>query len=134
MPWIQFDDHFPNTIEVLRVLEVDAKPLGVHLLASCWTGAHLTDGSVPDEVVRSFKADPDDIDRLCDAGLWQKVEGGYLLVQHLAANRCRAQVEADREAANERKRLSRERAAQRRRADLAAHAPDAGDDDESAPF
>jgi hypothetical protein len=132
MPWIQFDDHFPNTIEVLRVLEVDPKPLGVHLLASCWTGAYLTDGTVPDEVIRSFRADPDDVTRLCDAGLWERVEGGYVLVHHLAANRSREEVEADRAAANERKRLSRERAAQRRRAEVAAHASDDGDD--SAPF
>jgi hypothetical protein len=103
----------------------------------CWrhagTGAHLTDGAVPDEVVRSFKADPTDVERLCDAGLWERVEGGYVLVHHLVANRSRHQVEADREAAAERKRLSRARAA-RRRAEPAAHAADDGGEDDFAPF
>jgi len=130
MPWVQFDDHFHNTIEVLRVLATDPRPLGVHLLASCWAGAHLTDGAVPDEVVASFNADDGDVQRLCDAGWWERVEGGYVLVRHRDHNRTRAQVEADREAAAERKRISREKAAQRRRAELVTPAPD-GDE---APF
>lgn len=99
MPWAQFDDHYPDSEPALNA-GVEAS--GLHLLATCWSAAQLTDGEVPSIVVKRLMSGCLDnqgaelVARLMAAGLWERRETGYLLTDFLTSNRSRADVEASR--------------------------------------
>jgi general stress protein YciG len=101
LPWAQFDDHFHDS-EGALVAGVEA--CGLHLCATCWSAAHLTDGHLPSAIVKRLLACCQDehgaelVARLMEAGLWEPDDnGGYWLRDFLGSNRSRAQVESDRE-------------------------------------
>jgi len=98
MPWAQFDDHFHDSEGALRA---GPEACGLHLLATTWCCAHLTDGQLPELVARMF------IDRcqhgdelvasLVEAGLWERTNDGWRLPQFLDDNRSKAKVKEDRD-------------------------------------
>jgi hypothetical protein len=101
VPWAQFDDHFHDS-EGALVAGVEA--CGLHLWATCWSAAHLTDGRLPETILRRFLASCRDAEgselvaALIEAGLWEPDnDGGYRLLDFLGSNRSREQVESDRE-------------------------------------
>ena len=100
MPWAQFDDHFPDSEAALLA---GPEACGLHLFATTWCCAHLTDGLIPEIVARQFIDKCEDgtglVARLIDAGLWEKVDdddGGWRLPYFLDDNRSKATVENDR--------------------------------------
>jgi hypothetical protein len=101
MPWAQFDDHFHDSEGALAA---GVEACGLHLQASCWSAAHLTDGRVSAAIVARLIASCRDgngdelVSRLIAADLWQRDETGYVLIDFLTTNgnRTRATVEADR--------------------------------------
>jgi len=99
VPWAQFDDHFPDSEPALNA---GVEACGLHLLATCWSAAHLTDGEVPSIIVKRLMSGCLDnqgaeiVARLMEAGLWEHRESGYVLTDFLVSNRSRAQVEASR--------------------------------------
>jgi hypothetical protein len=101
MPWAQFDDHFHDSEGALAA---GVEACGLHLWASCWSAAHLTDGRVPAAIVQRFLASCNDGDgaelvaRLIGARLWERTEDDYALADFLTTNgnRTRATVDADR--------------------------------------
>ncbi len=98
MPWAQFDDHSPDT---LAWLQAGGEALGLHLLATCWCAAHLSDGVLPEQVAtlyfQRFIEPVEMVRRLEAAGLWERVEGvGWSLPGFLRDNRSSKQVEDDR--------------------------------------
>lgn len=98
MPWISIDDNFPDHPKVTA-----AGPLAawLHVCGMAYCGRYLTDGHIPARQIPRL-ADLDDplalAERLVEVGLWEEVEGGYLVHDYLKYNPSRAQVEAKREA------------------------------------
>ncbi len=109
MVWFKVDDGFWSHPKVLP-LSADAVALWVRAGAYC---AHqLTNGLVSPQALRML-ADRDAAVELANAGLWDVVPEGFMFHDWAKYQPTREQVEADRAAATERKRKSRE-ASQRR--------------------
>lgn len=113
MSWIKLDDQFADHPKIAV-----AGPLAawLHVKALVYCGRYLTDGKIPGVIVAglvdwtsdgvlvetsNYSADrPDNTalaERLCAAGLWHSVEGGYEIHDYLEWNPSRAQVLAERE-------------------------------------
>jgi len=98
VPWAKLDDQFSDHPKV-----VAAGPLAGWLAVCglCYASRYLTDGYIPLAQVRKL-ADLDNAaeltDRLVAAGLWEAIEGGYMIHDYLEYNPSRAQVLAAREA------------------------------------
>ena len=105
MPWARLDDKFhshPTTWQV----GLESNGLFARGLSYC--AEHLTDGFLPEEWVWSHvprtarSKDPRGIvRRLEEAGLWERIEDGWVIVEYLVYNPSREQVEAEREAHRE---------------------------------
>jgi hypothetical protein len=97
MPWAQFDDHFHDS-EAALIAGPEA--CGLHLWATCWSAAHLTDGRLPEHtgkrLVGSCEHGEEMVERLKKADLWASDDQGWRLLDFFPSNRSRAQVEADR--------------------------------------
>lgn len=102
MAWVKIDDQFadhPKTVE--------AGPLAMamQIAALCWANRKLTDGYIPSRAAASFLPtvgfDPetgepttwrDVVDTLVRVGMWEPVEGGYLIHDYLDYQPSRARV------------------------------------------
>jgi hypothetical protein len=97
MPWAQFDDHFHDS-EPAAIAGPEA--CGLHLWATCWSAAHLTDGRLPERTAKrligSCERGEAMVERLKGANLWASDDTGWRLLDFFPSNRSRAQVEADR--------------------------------------
>lgn len=97
MPWAQFDDHFHDS-EAATVAGPEA--CGLHLWATCWSAAHLTDGRLPEQTAKrlidSCEHGEEMVERLKNANLWASEDKDWRLLDFFPSNRSRAQVEADR--------------------------------------
>lgn len=104
MVWFKVDDGFWSHPKVLP-LSADAVALWVRAGAYC---AHqLTNGIVSPQALRML-AERDAAVELANAGLWDVVPEGFRFHDWAKYQPTREQVEADRAAATERKRKSRE--------------------------
>lgn len=104
MPWANLDDHFHDNP---KVLETPLAGVGLYAIGLSYCSAHMTDGFIPQAVVRGIRGWLGAARMLMDRNLWEAVEGGYRVHDYLQWNRSRAQVLADRAAAADRKRMSR---------------------------
>jgi hypothetical protein len=100
VPWAQIDDHFTDSEGALAA---GVEACGLHLLATCWCAAQLSDGKLPALAARRLISgcldnDGDElVARLTGAGLWERQDDdGYLLTDFLTTNknRTREQVKA----------------------------------------
>ena len=108
--WTKIDDGFPDHPKIVKV-----GPLGLALQirAFCYCGRFLTDGFLPAEVIQSLviglgdpaehpagrldPAGPGWTAIMMKVGLWEKVEGGFLVHDYLEYNPSRAEVMDQRE-------------------------------------
>lgn len=118
MPWVRIDEEFPHHPKVSTV-----GPLGiaVQVAALCYSNRYLTDGYIPFGVVRTlldFNRLGEDIgdndehwvevgpmniaQRLVKAGMWEEVDGGFLIHDFHHYQPSRVQVEAERKKTKER--------------------------------
>ena len=115
MTWIRLDDGFPDHPKIATV-----GPLAgwFHVCGLCYAGRYLTDGFIPENAVfrlADFRGigishgmvghdveAGELIDALLDAGLWQRVEGGYMIHDYLEYNPSAEQVRQERQVAKER--------------------------------
>lgn len=74
MTYFAVDDRFYSHPKI-RVAGGAARSLWV--MAGSWSSAHLTDGFVPANMLRSFEARKRDADKLVEVGLWEVVDGGW---------------------------------------------------------
>lgn len=72
--WFKIDDQFPFHSKADRA---GNQAIGVWARAGAWSGQQLTDGYIPDGIVKALGATRSDTTRLIQAGLWHKVPGGY---------------------------------------------------------
>ncbi len=106
MSWFRVDDSFPDHPKVLR-LQASRHwrgALSLWLLAGAWSSKHLTDGAVPDAIVKRLGCTLEEADALVTAGLWTSEAEGYAFHEWAERNPTRSKVLADREADRSRKR------------------------------
>ncbi len=107
MTWMRIDDQFPDHPKVMA-----AGPLAGWLFV-CGLGycaRQLTDGFIPEAQVRKLadlKNAGREAQRLVDAGLWERVDGGYQVHDYLDYQPSAEKVLGDRSAAQERMRRRR---------------------------
>lgn len=97
MSWVRIDDQFADHPKFLAISE-EGLALWVRGLAYC--NRHLTDGVIPDAAlgILSRAKRPSDIaSQLVTAGLWTRIERGYLVHDFLQWNPSKADVLATRE-------------------------------------
>lgn len=99
MTWVKLDDLFPEHPKVQRAGQAAA---WLHVAGICYSSRYLTDGIVPDAALaglgqygrgRARKL----ADVLVEAGLWERVNGGYQVHDYLDFQPSRQKVEQQRE-------------------------------------
>ena len=105
MPWFRVDD---NLGFHHKVIAAGNPAMGLWVRAGSVSASQLTDGFVPDHMVRSLGTVAQ-AKRLVEVGLWERVKGGYTFHEWDERQPRRADVEAERAAAKERMRVARER-------------------------
>lgn len=103
MSWAKLDDHFPTHP---KVIEVGGDAGWLYVCALCYSAEHLTDGKVLKRLVSRLSDRKKPLAlaaRLVAAALWRDHGDHYEINDYLRYNPSRAQVEAEREAARERK-------------------------------
>lgn len=95
MSWFRVDDGFHNHP---KVMQAGTPAAGLFIRCGSYAAQHLTDGFVPDDVVKTYGTRAM-VTRLVDAGLFVRVPGGYKIHDYLDWNPSREKVLAEREAA-----------------------------------
>ncbi len=109
MPHFFVDDAFSDSKEVLAIpARYRLASVGLWTLCGSWSASKLTDGFIPDEVLKKLGARPVLINALVDAArLWTREPGGIRFTNWSKWQRTREQVEAYRAAQAEKKRKQR---------------------------
>jgi len=101
MPWIRFEDNFP---EHPKVLALSDGAFRLHVRAIGYAARHLTDGHVSSAALRSMTRRPALPAELVAAGIWElNGDDGYKVHDYLHYQPSRADVQEHREADRERK-------------------------------
>jgi general stress protein YciG len=75
MVWFKVDDSFHSHP---KAMAVSLAALGLWTAAGSWSGAHLTDGFIPDRGVQLLARGESALaEELVAAGLWKRTKGGY---------------------------------------------------------
>ncbi|MHC3427227.1 hypothetical protein [Streptomyces sp. DT18] len=121
MPWVRLDDRFPSHRKVALLSD---RAFRLYVSGLCWCSENLTEGRISDRELplvaprlRGMKAATADLEA---AGLWDRVEGGWMVHDYLEYNPDRARVKADRESNAARQKAYRDRKRAEREAKKAA--------------
>lgn len=106
MPWFQVEDNLAFHPKVQRA---GNSAMGLWVRAGSWSMQNLTDGCIPHDIA-AFLGSSKDAARLVDVGLWYQKDDGYEFHDWLVRQRSRGKVEADREAAKQRRKKAAEKA------------------------
>lgn len=117
MPWFKVDDNFAFHH---KAVAAGNTALGLWARAGSWSADQLTDGFIPNHMVRTLGGRPADARRLVDVGLWNAVEGGYQFHQWGDDGRQPSRADVESKRAEWRERKARSRAAAQQAADLTA--------------
>jgi hypothetical protein len=110
--WFKVDD----TLALhAKVVAAGNAAMGLWVRAGSWSAQQLSEGFVPDHIAKMLGSRAE-IQRLVEARLWTREDGGYQFWQWADDGRqpSRQQVEADRAANRARQKRARERAKSRR--------------------
>jgi hypothetical protein len=99
MPWGKIDDRLHGHP---KATAAGLDGMGLWVLALSWSSAYGTDGFVPEAKVSGLGGNAELAQRLVNAGLWDRVPGGYQIHDYLDYNPSAEQVEAQRQANAER--------------------------------
>lgn len=114
MAWFKVDDGLHSSKKFLSIPKrTRFAAIGLWTIAGSWCADQLTDGHVPDYMIREWGPPPSAAEALVDAGFWERETGGYAFRNWLEYQPSRADVDADRDASRER--MRRLRAAKRSR-------------------
>lgn len=114
MPWFKVDDGFHCHPKAMRA---GTAALGLWVRCGSWSAQQLTEGFVPDEIVKLYGTQAT-AKALVAAGLFERVDGGYQMHQFLERNPSREKVEEERAAAVERQRRARDKAKRKREEEM----------------
>ena len=112
MSWVKIDDNFASHPKI-----VAAGPMAgwLYICGLTYSARYLTDGFIPAKQVRllaDIESPATVAAKLVECGLWEPVDGGYMIHDYLKYNPSGVQVKRDREAAAARQAAWRERNAQ----------------------
>ena len=110
MPWFKIDDTFAMHE---KVMAAGNPAIGLWARAGAWSMQQLTDGFVPNHVLRALGT-PKERRKLVEVSLWEEVKGGVQFRNWVERQPTKEQVETARQAAAERQRHARERAKSQR--------------------
>lgn len=82
LPWIRLDTALPDHPKILALIDGHKEGRAsafVHICAMAYAGRHGTDGFVPREALSRINGRTADAERLCQAGLWKDIGGGWLI-------------------------------------------------------
>lgn len=102
--WFKVDDQLALHP---KILQAGNAAMGLWVRAGSWCGAHLTDGHVPDAMIRQLGT-KSQAEALVRVGLWYRVGDGYQFHQWDEYQPSRAKVHKDRAATAERVRRWRD--------------------------
>lgn len=83
MTWVKLDDKLP---EHPKLLAAGDQAAWLFVSGLCWCARHLRNGRIPTEVLprlTGFRKPAQLADRLVEAGLWERVDGGFLVHDYL---------------------------------------------------
>ena len=108
--WTKLDDGLLDhhkLLEAARLLGKDgrAKALGFFTASLLYSSKHLTDGQLTPAIIDQLHISKEGVNALVTAGLWRKVEHGWLIHDYLEYNATAADVREKRRQDRERKRL-----------------------------
>jgi hypothetical protein len=110
VPWFKVDDGFWSHPKTLQLSD---GAVALWLRSGSWSMHHLTDGHIPPHALRILSAKPRFVNELTTVSLWFQTKDGYQFHDWETYQPTREHVEADRHAAAERKRKSREKSQRR---------------------
>jgi hypothetical protein len=110
MPWFRVDDTFAMHD---KTIAAGNAAIGLWTRAGSWSMQQLTDGFVPDAVLKTLGT-PKERRKLVEVSLWDECEGGVRFRNWDECQPTKSQVETARQAAKERQRNARERAKSQR--------------------
>lgn len=125
MPWFRVDDGMPFNKKVVPIPRRRRKnALGLWMMCGCWSSFNHTDGLIPLHVIDEMGGTKREIDDLVDlAGLWSRVDGGYLHLNWAEYQPTRENTEAKKAGHAEQMRAWREAKKTRRDKGVIHHAP-----------
>lgn len=117
MTWFKVDDSFSDHPKLLGVLDArgGANAIVLWIRAGSWSAKHLTEGFIPDHILRSLGGKPAQAELLCrhfppfKSGLWERVDGGYQFHDWLTYQPTKQDVTAQRERNREKQARYRDR-------------------------
>lgn len=105
MAWFKVDDGFHSSRKVLRIPKRNRfAAIGLWAVAGSWAADQLTDGHIPDYMVKEWGAPPAAPESLVNAGLWERTSDGYLFYNWHEYQPSKQDVDAERAASRERMR------------------------------
>lgn len=111
MPYFFVDDGFSDSKEVLSIpARHRLAAVGLWTLCGAWSAGKLTNGEVPDEILKRFVKRPGVVDALIESTLWERTENGIRFTNWAKWQRTREQVISYRQWEADRKRAQRKRA------------------------
>lgn len=110
MAWFRVDDSFHTSRKVKSIpARQRFAAIGLWTIAGSWCSQELTDGHVPDYMIREWGATVKVVDSLVDSGLWDRVQGGFEFRSWVEYNPSKDRVRRERAASKARMDASRER-------------------------
>jgi hypothetical protein len=105
LSWFKVDDGFHSSRKVLSIPKrARFAAVGLWTVAGSWSADQLTDGHVPDYMIKEWGAPPAAPEALVDAELWERTHDGYLFRKWHEYQPSKQDVDAERAASRERMR------------------------------
>ena len=105
MAWFKVDDGLHASRKLLKIgKRTRFAAIGLWTVAGSWAADQLTDGNVPDYMIREWGAPPAAPDALVEAGLWERTHDGYVFYKWHEYQPSKQDVDAERAASRERMR------------------------------
>ena len=105
MGWVRIDDNFADHPKIIGLSD---SAFRLYISALCYSNRQLTDGFIATAVYAKMSSE-DEAEFLVGAGLWEQIEGGYLIRSYNEYQPTREKVNEKREQAKERLRRYREK-------------------------
>ncbi len=95
MTWVKLDDNFADHPKIVGLSD---KAFRCYVVGLCYAARYLTDGFLPDPLVKSIGGNSKVCTEL-SPDLWERSDSGWVIHDYLTFNPSRAQVLTEREQA-----------------------------------